>query len=326
VLALDADTAGQMATLRGIETLREALADDAAPVPVARDLVRFERRLSADIRILTLPAGEDPDSLLRKEPAAWPGLVEQAEPLIDYVLRAVLGALDLTQPRAKSEAVDRLAPMLHEVGDAIQQAHYINILSRRLGLAERVIEDKIRAVRRGSLQAARQAIRAEAAAARVAVAPEDYLLGLLLRYPEAAAGLIEMVTPDDFTDARNRLLWEQLRARLPHDGAAAAERLQATLDEALAERFTTLLDRQRAAKELYLAQAREEALQALKTARQRRERQLREYYQSMMREAEASGAELAEVQQQVAALADGSRHRAFYPRPSPYFKDIRDKE
>ena len=309
VLALDADSAGQMATLRGIETLRETLADEVTPVPDARGLVRFERRLSAEIRIMTLPAGEDPDSLLRKDAGAWPGLVEQAEPLTDYVMRAVLDGLDLTQPRAKSEAVQRLAPLLRELGGAVQQAHYVGLLSRRLGIDERTVAAE---VRRGVLREARKAVQAEAAEARAVVTPEDYLMGLLLRYPDVAADLTGMIAPEDFTDTHNRLLWERLRARVASDGAAAAERLAADLDEALDEHRAALLERSRGGPELPPAVAREQMVETHKKIRAERDRQQREYWLGVLREIEAGaeGPDLVTVQQHLAALADGSRYRA----------------
>lgn len=323
VLALDADTAGQMATLRGIETLRETLADDVRPVPDARGLVHFERRLSAEIRVMTLPVGEDPDSLLRKDAAAWPALVEAAEPLTDYVMRAVLGTLDLSQPRAKSEAVQRLAPLLRELGDAVQQAHYIGLLSRRLGIDERTIGAE---VRRSALREARRAVQVAVAEARALVTPEDYLMSLLLRYPEVAAELTGTVAPGDFTDTRNRLLWDRLRDQAA--GAAAAEWLAADLDEGLAEHRVALLERDKGAPELPPAIAREQIVATLKKVRAERERQQREYWLGVLREVETGGEgpDLATVQQNLAVLAEGSRHRAYYPPKSPYFKDIRDRE
>ena len=63
VLALDADTAGDEATLRGLSVAREVMDRVPVPVPTWRGLVHFEYRLDADLRILSLPRGEDPDEV-----------------------------------------------------------------------------------------------------------------------------------------------------------------------------------------------------------------------------------------------------------------------
>ncbi|RME42155.1 MAG: DNA primase, partial [Chloroflexi bacterium] len=75
ILALDADTAGSQATLRGLEVAKEALDTEAVPVPTARGYIRYENRLDAEIRVLVLPAGMDPDELIRQDADAWLRLV-----------------------------------------------------------------------------------------------------------------------------------------------------------------------------------------------------------------------------------------------------------
>ena len=110
VLALDADAAGQAAMLRGIDTMRGALDYDEVAVVDPRQLVRFERKLNTEILVLALPEGKDPDEFLRAHPGDWPALVAGAEPLLDFVLRAVVGGIDLADPKAKSAAVAQLAP------------------------------------------------------------------------------------------------------------------------------------------------------------------------------------------------------------------------
>ncbi|MDP9363341.1 MAG: DNA primase, partial [Chloroflexota bacterium] len=127
VLALDADAAGQMATLRSLETMQNALDADAVPVPDAQGIVRFERKLNAEIAIVRLPDGKDPDELIRKAPEAWPEVVAAAQPFLDFYLDAVTTGVDRTDARAKAEAVKRAAPVLEQVADRVVQSHYVNL-------------------------------------------------------------------------------------------------------------------------------------------------------------------------------------------------------
>ena len=70
VLALDPDAAGAKATLRSLQLARETLDRELDVRFDARGLVRLEGRLKADIRVVTLPPGQDPDKLIRTEPTA----------------------------------------------------------------------------------------------------------------------------------------------------------------------------------------------------------------------------------------------------------------
>ena len=71
ILALDADAAGSQATMRGLNLARDALEREADPVFNTRGLVRYEGRLDADIRIVSLPGEKDPDEIVLEDPEAW---------------------------------------------------------------------------------------------------------------------------------------------------------------------------------------------------------------------------------------------------------------
>lgn len=140
ILALDADTAGQAATLRGITQAREALDREWVPTLTASGLVRHETRLAASLRIMTLPEGQDPDDVIRSNPARWRELVDSALPVVDYFLQLVRQELDLDTAQGKSEAVERLAPLIQEVADEVQRAHYVQQLARMVRTDERTIQ------------------------------------------------------------------------------------------------------------------------------------------------------------------------------------------
>ena len=60
VLALDADAAGDKATLRGLQIARQSMDHESEAVFDARGLIGYEARLQADIRVTALPPGHGP--------------------------------------------------------------------------------------------------------------------------------------------------------------------------------------------------------------------------------------------------------------------------
>lgn len=67
IISYDADLAGQMATLRGLDILR---------------------KVGLDVRVLTVPKGKDPDEFIRSNGVdAFQKLINEALPLIDYRLK-----------------------------------------------------------------------------------------------------------------------------------------------------------------------------------------------------------------------------------------------
>ncbi|HEX5505529.1 MAG TPA: DNA primase, partial [Thermomicrobiales bacterium] len=322
ILALDSDAAGQMATLRGIETMRGALDYDTVAVPDPQQLIRFERRLKdTEILVLTLPEGKDPDEFLRARPDDWPALVAGAEPLLDYYVRAVATPVDLADPRAKSAAVHQVAPLIRELPDDIQRHHYTGLLARLLRLPEDAVASEIRRLmltRRG-----REAREPEAAAERprrAEVSREAHLIGLLLAYPDVAHDLAGEVADDDFLDTTHRLLWAALR-----DAAAADPRLKsrdfldALPDDTLRDAAEGVLTALGARPEQFPGPLRQEARDTLRLLRQERYDAQRLQLQAAITDASRAGdaAALGALAAQMMALVAAGR--AFDPALSPYF-------
>ena len=68
VLALDPDTAGVNAMLRGLDVARETLDRESIAVFNPRGLIGHAGKLNIDLRILTLPDDLDPDELMQRNP------------------------------------------------------------------------------------------------------------------------------------------------------------------------------------------------------------------------------------------------------------------
>lgn len=139
VIALDADAAGAKATLRSLQVAREALDREADVRFDARGLVRQEGRLQADIRIVSLPPGNDPDMIIRADAAAWPHLVNQARPVVEYVIQVATQELDLNDAKAKTAVAQQVLPLISDVADPIEREHYRQLLARVLRVDERAL-------------------------------------------------------------------------------------------------------------------------------------------------------------------------------------------
>ena len=236
VLALDADAAGQMATLRGLDVARQVFDKRAVPVPTARGLVRYVSQLDADIRILTLPDDMDPDEVIRAAPAQWEQLVTQAQPVIEYVFSATAARHDIAAPRGKSAAVQELAPLIREIADRVQQAHYVQRLARLLEIDTRAIWDVVRRARPPVSTPQRAAGPAPRSESRL----EEYILARLLDRPDLLwQGDLR---DEDFQDPAYRQVFQALDEYLREHEILDRDAWRAELDPALHETAEQLED------------------------------------------------------------------------------------
>ncbi len=118
-LALDADTAGEEAALRGII---------------------FENALDSEVRIAILPTDSDPDEVIRESKDSWQKLVTEAIPVMDYAFNRIITGLDLNTARDKSLIVNKLLPLIAQIKNLVRQAHYLQKLARLVEISLKKLE------------------------------------------------------------------------------------------------------------------------------------------------------------------------------------------
>ncbi len=162
-LALDPDVAGEVATERGIQEALKAFDRTIVPVPLsalpkgqspknrinAAGMIRLEEQVDAEINVLQLPPGEDPDEFIRRDYQAWLHAVSHPIPLIDYYFVAKTSDLDLRQPNDQSEAAKRLLPVIGLVTDRTKREAYTSRLAAMIRVDERSLRETLQDVLRG---------------------------------------------------------------------------------------------------------------------------------------------------------------------------------
>lgn len=188
VLALDADAAGMRATLRGLEVARQTLDREADPVYDPRGLLRHEARLQADIRVTTLPEGQDPDEIVLADPEAWPRLLAEARPIVEHVMLTMSAGRDLDDPKVKTEIAEQVMPLIADLPNPIERDTFTQKLARLLHLDERTLAlEPARRPSRGRRRRASAppperplALNVEDSSFKL----ESHILGIIIRHPE----------------------------------------------------------------------------------------------------------------------------------------------
>jgi DNA primase len=256
ILALDSDVAGGQATLRGLDVARRVMDREVVPVPTAQGLIRFEDRLAADIRIVSLPKGRDPDEVIREDPARWAELIAGARPVMDYYFDALTDDLDLATAQGKAEATRRLGPLVVELGDRVQRTHYLQQLARIVQVDERVLWQQIQRATgqdRSERLARSAALRSRQPVERTHRDPlgqDAYCLSSVLLHPNLLALADEVLQasedvplqPEDMSRPDDRAILTAWRQWLLSGGSPDVRgEFYDTLDENLQHRVDSLV-------------------------------------------------------------------------------------
>ncbi len=214
-MALDADAAGQQATLRSLESSWRVFQTQEAGRSKGTTL--YQQRTVLELKVAVLPPGKDPDDLIRDSSGEWSNLVENATPLLDYLLPTLAAQFDTSTPQGKTRLVEAMFPLIAAVPEPTQQDQYFQALATHLGVTQETLKATIgRPVpvrpARGSRSKAQSQSRGATASpfAKLDRDPlEDFCLALLLQNSELKQEL-DAIRPEYFQRLENREIFSQL--------------------------------------------------------------------------------------------------------------------
>jgi DNA primase len=274
VLLYDSDQAGLRATFRaGDELLRHGVR----------------------VRVATMPAGDDPDTLVRRGGAA------ALEPILADAIDLLERKLQLLEEKGwfegvdhRREALDRLLPTIRAAADPVTRELYLSVTSERTGVSKDVLERESRSdgPRRDAgaptraPEARADAVR-PARVSRVASTPETQLIQALLVAPDLIARAAAEVPAERVERPAIREIYEELlrtrdaASQLPMTLSDTAQALWSLLKESapgvVGERPTESYDR---AAQILIARPEYRKMMSLSDAGERRGRraELRNLY------------------------------------------------
>ncbi len=250
VLALDADAAGDQATLRGLERAKETFDRRAVPVPTWRGLIHYEDQLDAEICVVTLPDGLDPDEVIKGDVAVWDALIEQALPVVEYYLQTLVSKFDLHSPKDKVEAAREVLPLINELGSAVERSHYLQRLARMLQVSERVLQQELQSrPPRRTPEAVMERYGRLSAQPGLTFGLERYILLLLLKRPQLLSSMnallerldLEPLGGEDLSGVEERALFESLSDHISRHATVDLEEMRQGLEPSLQQALDGML-------------------------------------------------------------------------------------
>lgn len=138
VLALDADSAGDAASRRGI-----AIAE----------------KVGLEVSVCQMGTFKDPDEVIKEDPKLFVKMITEALPVWDFLIESTIRRNDVTTGAGQKRASEELVPILASIEDKIVQAHYVGIVAQRLQVPPEAVLQEVEKKNQNSAQI--KAIRPE---------------------------------------------------------------------------------------------------------------------------------------------------------------------
>lgn len=212
IICYDADGAGQKATARAIDILRNA---------------------GLPIKILTVPSGKDPDEFIRSKgengPAAFKLLIEKCGNDIEYRLMKLKENYNLNTTEGKVAFLNEAVKIVATIESPIERDVFASKLCAELEIDKNAFLEQISKVkrrdRRENIKKETRQIQAELNGQSDKINREHYkkprsssaeeaLLVYLINNPDYANSISERVTPDKFSNSLIKRYYEYVLSKI----------------------------------------------------------------------------------------------------------------
>ena len=212
----DSDAAGRKATIRSMELF-------------------MEQRLPA--YVITLPAGDDPDSFLANNPVdAFRTCQDKARPAFEFYIRSLLAQTPPDSVDSKVRIIDELLPRFKKIADPVERDLYEKEICRLLGITVHAFRKRM-----GGMElTVRDTQGGQKSASQAGDSTQEMLLALICSYPEARAEVEKSGINNLFEGVYLELARLVLDTMAKNDDAQALSHL---LDSIEAPDIKTLLSR-----------------------------------------------------------------------------------
>lgn len=212
IICYDADGAGQKATARAIDILRNA---------------------GLPIKILTVPSGKDPDEFIRSKgengPAAFKLLIEKCGNDVEYRLMKLRENYNLTTTDGKVAFLNEAVKIVATIESPIERDVFASKLCAELEIDKNAFNDQIAKIkrrgRRENIKKETRQIQYELNGQNDKINKEHYkkprsssaeeaLLVYLINNPDYANSISERVTPDKFSNSLIKRYYEYVLSKI----------------------------------------------------------------------------------------------------------------
>ena len=231
VLLFDPDAAGVRAALRGLDLFVNS---------------------GLGVKVVTLPAGDDPDTYVRKQGVdAFARLEEQAPSLLDFALEQSLKSTESSTIEGRIRSVDEILRILQKSEHPIERTERIKIVAERLGMNQALLIDRYPALVAEQKRAVRTPPPVAGEKSLTSLfkgATEERDLVFLLLQGKLSGADVRRLRPEKFSVEPCRKLVELALAHVGRDGRIEVQPL---LDEAMEQADCGMLSTQLSLQEDY---------------------------------------------------------------------------
>ncbi|NFL97155.1 DNA primase [Clostridium botulinum] len=198
IISYDSDTAGQLATQRGLEILKD---------------------VGLGVEILTVPDGKDPDQFVKAHgKESYLKLVKEALPLIEYKIKISKQDLNIGNKRQAIQYIDRYIKIIENL-DPVEKDMYIRRLSEETNIEIQTLYDQLNKKNQNSRKNGKEVNMLEAFGQKLYLEPayiraERFILQLMFNYNNIYEYIKNSINEQDIIEETHKAIYKYIKDTL----------------------------------------------------------------------------------------------------------------
>lgn len=133
---------------RFADNLVLALDSDDAGFAASERAWRLAISLGLDVKVAQIPKGLDPADFILKDNDGWTAAIKSTKHIIDFLMDSLKERLGGDKRTLRLEVGKKILPYVAEIGNKIDQAHFVGKIANELGLGEEHLWEEISKLKR----------------------------------------------------------------------------------------------------------------------------------------------------------------------------------
>lgn len=198
---------------------RLAFDNDKAGLAATERAIPIAQAVGIELSIITLVGeAKDADELIQQDPKLWQQSIDQAEPVVDWVLKQYATREDITTALGKRRFTTAALQVVRTLQDAVERDHYLQVIAEQTGSSMDALITKLEGGSEEPAKRLKPVIRAETSGPDDKAYQDNVLAVALI--DEDTHDLFKIVTPDMFEGEQRQALVSYI---LAHSGQAITD-------------------------------------------------------------------------------------------------------
>ncbi len=122
--------------------IRLCFDQDKAGVSATERTIILANQMDIKLGVITIPAGKDPDELIRSDAKAWEDSLDNSEYALDWLIKKYAAEHSLTSGVGKKEFTAKIMPILDHISNSVEKEHYKRSVADMLGVTYEALDQQ----------------------------------------------------------------------------------------------------------------------------------------------------------------------------------------